>query len=167
MRTHVFKLHVHVQARCLQQSSNGSINSSHCVVLQSTSTLTVEHNLFPRRSNIFLHKKDATSKSTLYHPIGNGQCERYNGIIWKGVQLALKSHNLQFSNWEMVLPSVLHSMRSLLSTATNNTPHERLFTFQRRSMCGMSLPSRLTTSDKVMLRRYLRHTKNLCIHSLP
>ena len=102
----------------------------------------------------------ATSKTTPYHPIGNGQCERYNGIIWKGVQLALKSHNLQISNWEMVLPSVLHSIRSLLSTATNTTPHERFFAFQRRSMCGMSLPSWLTTSGNVMLRRYVRHTKN-------
>ena len=102
----------------------------------------------------------ATSKTTPYHPIRNGQCERYNGIIWKGVQLALKSHNLQISNWEMVLSSVLHSIRSLLSTATNTTPHERFFAFQRRSMCGMSLPSWLTTSGNVMLRRYVRHTKN-------
>ena len=90
----------------------------------------------------------------------NGQYERYNSIIWKGVQLALKSHNLQISNWEMVLPSVLHSIRLLLSIATNTTPHERFFAFQRRSMCGMSLPSWLTTSGNVMLRRYVRHTKN-------
>ena len=27
-------------------------------------------------------------------------------------------------------------------------------------MCGMSLPSWVTTSDNVMLRRYVRHTKN-------
>ena len=60
----------------------------------------------------------------------------------------------------MVLPSVLHLITSLLSTATNTTPHERFFAFQRRSMCGMSLPSWLTTSGNVMLRRYVRHTKN-------
>ena len=74
----------------------------------------------------------ATSKSTPYHPIGNGQCERYNGIIWNGVQLALESHNLQISNWEMVLPSVLQSIKSLMSTATNTTPHERFFSFHHQ-----------------------------------
>ena len=36
----------------------------------------------------------ATSKSLIYHPIGNSQIERYNGIIWKGVCLTLKSHGL-------------------------------------------------------------------------
>jgi hypothetical protein len=31
----------------------------------------------------------ATSRTTLYQQIGNGQVERYNGIIWKAVRLAL------------------------------------------------------------------------------
>ena len=75
----------------------------------------------------------ATCKSSIYHPIGNGQVERYNGIIWKGVCLALKGHGLPDSQWELVLPDVLHSIRSLLSTATNTTPHERFFSFERRS----------------------------------
>ena len=107
-----------------------------------------------------IQKGIVISKSTPYHPIGNGQCERYNGIIWKGVQLAIKSHNLQISNWEMVLPSVLYLFISLLLSVTNTTPHERFFSFHRRSVCGMSLPSWLTASGNVMLRRYVRHTKN-------
>ena len=160
MITHVLHLHFHVQTR-LRQSSNVSVKSSHCEVPQATSTLIVAwiNIYFPGDQTLSTQKGISTSKSTPYHPIGNGQCERYNDI-WKGVQLALKSHNLQISNWAMVLPSVLHSIRSLLSTATNTTPHERYFSFQRRSMCGMSLPSWLTTSGNVMLRRYIRHTKN-------
>lgn len=72
----------------------------------------------------------AMSKTTPYHPIGNGQAERYNGIIWKSVRLYLKSMNLPDSQWELVLPDALHSIRSLLSTSTNATPHKRFFNFQ-------------------------------------
>ena len=78
----------------------------------------------------------ATSKSKPYHPIGNGQVERYNGIIWKTVRLSLKPKNLPDSQWEVVLPDALHSIRSLLSTSTNTTFRERFFSFQRRSSCG-------------------------------
>ena len=101
----------------------------------------------------------ATSKTTPYHPSGNGQCERYNGIIWKSVLLSLKSQQLALTQWELVLPNVLHSIRSLLSTSTNTTPHERFFGFQRRSPSGTSVPSWLTAPGKVMLRRFVRHSK--------
>ena len=33
----------------------------------------------------------ATSRTTPYNPQGNGQTERYNGIIYKTVELALKT----------------------------------------------------------------------------
>ena len=35
-----------------------------------------------------------TSRTTRYNPRGNGRVERYNGIIWKTVLLALRSKNL-------------------------------------------------------------------------
>ena len=97
----------------------------------------------------------ATSKTTPYHPIGNGQVERYNGIIWKAVRLSLKSANLRDSKWETVLPDALHSIRSLLSTSTNTTPHERFFNFQRRSSHGTSLPTWLQSPGPVLLRRHI------------
>ena len=59
----------------------------------------------------------------------------------------------------MVLSDVLHSIRSLLSTATNTTPHERFFGYQRRSSCGSSIPSWLSTLGPVMLRRFVHHSK--------
>ena len=102
----------------------------------------------------------ATSKTTPYHPIGNGQVERYNGIIWKSVRLSLKSMNLPDSRWELALPDALHSIRSLLSTSTNATPHERFFNFQRRSSFGTSLPSWLQNPGPVLLRRFVRLSKN-------
>ncbi len=102
----------------------------------------------------------ATSKTTPYHPMGNGQCERYNGIVWKSIRLALMTLSLPETQWEMVLPDALHSIRSLLSTSTNSTPHERFFTFQRRSTRGTSLPSWLSVPGPVMLRRFVRNNKN-------
>ena len=102
----------------------------------------------------------ATSRTTPYHPIGNGQCERYNGIIWKSVRLGLKSQNLPDTQWEVMLPEALHSIQSLLSTATNTTPHERFFGFERRSASGSSLPSWLSAPGPVMLRKFVRTSKN-------
>ena len=101
----------------------------------------------------------ATSRTSAYNPQGNGQVERYNGIIWKAVSLALESRGLPASNWEQVLPDALHSIRSLLCTATNSTPHERLFTFQRRSSSGHSVPSWLTTAETAFLRKRARQSK--------
>ncbi|XP_048579332.1 uncharacterized protein LOC125560931 [Nematostella vectensis] len=80
-----------------------------------------------------------SNRTTPYHPIGNGQVERYNGIICKAVQLALKSSNLPVTKWEQMLPDALHSIRSLLCTSTNTTPQERFFNFQRRSTHGTYL----------------------------
>lgn len=108
----------------------------------------------------FLHEKGiATSRTTPYNPQSNGQCERYNGIIWKTVNLALKTNKLPLSNWVDILPDALHSIRSLLSTATNCTPHERLFSYQRRSSTGHSVPSWLLTPGPVLLKRFVRNSK--------
>ena len=38
--------------------------------------------------------------------------------------------------------------------------HERFFGFQRRSPCGSSLPTWLSVPGNVMLRRFVRNSKN-------
>ncbi|XP_047132552.1 uncharacterized protein LOC124811250 [Hydra vulgaris] len=81
-------------------------------------------------------KRIAASNSTPYHSISNGQVERYNGLIWKNICLALKTHKIDVRNWEIVLSDALHSLCSLLSTATKCTPHERLLGCQG---CQMAL----------------------------
>ena len=79
----------------------------------------------------YLQKKGiACSRTIPYHPQGNGLVERYNGTIWKTVSLCLKSHNLPVKQWEMVIPDALHAIRTLISTATNCSPHDRIFNFQ-------------------------------------
>ena len=61
---------------------------------------------------------------------------------------------------ETVLPNALHSIRPLLNTATNATPHELFFNFNRRSRSKRSLPAWLSTQDPVMLLKFLRYHKN-------
>ena len=58
-----------------------------------------------------------------------------------------------------MLFEALHSIRSLLCTTTNTTPHERLFKYDRRSTTGSSLPSWLLTPGKVLFKRNVRHSK--------
>lgn len=107
-----------------------------------------------------LSKGIASSRSTPYHPQGNSQCERYNGVIWKAVKCALKSQNLAIQQWETVLPKVLNSIRSLLCTATGETPHSRFLSFTRRSNYGKTLPKWLSEPGTVLLRNFTRAGKN-------
>ena len=51
-----------------------------------------------------------TGRTTRYNPRGNGQVERYNGIIGKTIVLALRVKKLSLTHWEYVLPNVLHSI---------------------------------------------------------
>ena len=72
----------------------------------------------------------------------------------------LHSKGLHENSWENVLKDALHAVRSLLCTATNATPHERMFSFQRRSTCGKSLPHWLLVPGPVLLRRHVRQSKS-------
>ena len=108
----------------------------------------------------FQRRGIACSRTSVYNAPGNGQCERYNGIIWTAVKLALKSRKLDTRQWELVLPDALHSIRSLLCTATNQTPHKRLFNFRRKSSFGTSVPSWLSNQGPVYLKRHVRPSKN-------
>lgn len=58
-----------------------------------------------------------------------------------------------------MLNIALHSVRSLLCTATNTTPHERFFKHPRRSGNGTSLPTWLLTPGPVLLRSHVRSSK--------
>ena len=101
----------------------------------------------------------ACSRTTPYNPEGNGQIERFNGTLWKSIELALCSKTLSVENWEQVLPIALHSIRSLLCTATNMTPHDRIFNYSRRSSNGDSLPSWLMNSETVLMKKNFRASK--------
>ena len=109
-------------------------------------------------TNYFRNRGIASSHSTPYHPTGNSQVERFNGILWKAIRHALASAKLPVEQWESVLPNALHSNRSLLSTATNVTPHYRFFSFPRKSSQGVSLSSCLSPGS-VLLRKFVLSNK--------
>ena len=58
-----------------------------------------------------------------------------------------------------MLSDALHSVTSLLCTATNQTPYERIFNFQRRSTSGSSISSWLATPRPVLIKRHVRSSK--------
>ena len=113
-----------------------------------------------RLRDYLLQKGIASSRTTPYNPMGNAQCERYNGIIWKAVKCVMKSQDLPLSKWEIALPAALSSIRALLCTATGDTPHSRFLSFSRRSQYGKSLPDWLCTPGPVLLRKFVRAGKN-------
>ncbi|KAL0880953.1 hypothetical protein ABMA27_002114 [Loxostege sticticalis] len=75
----------------------------------------------------------ASSRTTPYNRQGNGQIE--------------------------LLPESLHSIRSLLCTASNCTPHERMFSHPRRTMNGQSMPTWLSSSGTALMKRNVRTSK--------
>ena len=99
----------------------------------------------------------ATSRTTPYNPQGNGQIERYNGIIWKSVTLDLKTRGLKVTEWESVLDNALFCIRSLVCTSTNSTPHERMFRHARRTTTGIATPTWL--KGPLYMRKFVRNNK--------
>ena len=107
----------------------------------------------------WLHTKGVpTSRTSPYNPQGNGQCERYNATIWNTVKHLCKSRGIDINEWETVLPDALHAIRSLLCTATNETPHERMFNHPRKSASGQALPSWLVPGP-VYLKKHVQKSK--------
>ena len=86
----------------------------------------------------------ATSQTTSYYSRGKGQCEKYNGIVWKAILGVFYAK---------------HSIRSLLCSSINCTPHERMFRHTRRSVSGMSLPSWLKPGP-IYVKRHVRNKGN-------
>ena len=121
------------------------------------SVLVVSVSVCHFKINEQTYSRPRLRKST-YHlgPRGNSQCERFNGIIWNTIKLALRTNGLEIANWEMVIPEVLHSLRSLLCTATNEVPHDRFLKFPRRSMFGTNAPIWMNEPGPVYVRKHVR-----------
>ena len=91
--------------------------------------------------DILVSKGIDCSRTTAYNPQGNGQIELFNGSTWRTITAALRSRALPIQYWQTVLPDALHSICSLLCTATNAAPHQLLFNYARCSSTGIAIPS--------------------------
>ena len=56
----------------------------------------------------------------------------------------------------MFIPEVLHSLQSLLCTATNEVPHDRFLKFSCRSMFGTNAPIWMTEPGPVHVRKHVQ-----------
>ena len=76
--------------------------------------------------------------------------------------MLLHSLKQDISNWESMLPTALHSIRSLLNSTTNCTPHERFFNYQRRSgsIGRKVLSSWLINPGPVLLKNFEKSSKD-------
>ena len=107
----------------------------------------------------YLDKGIASSRTTSYNPAGNEQVKHLNQTLWQTIQVGLKTHKLPFHHWQELLSDALHSVRSLLCSATNQTPHERIFNFLRISTSSSSIPFWVATPGPVLIKRHVRSSK--------
>ncbi|GFU60018.1 putative retrovirus-related pol polyprotein from transposon opus [Trichonephila clavipes] len=102
----------------------------------------------------------ATSRTIPYNPAGNGQIERYNGIIWKTIQLALKSNSMKFEQWEGVIQTALHSIRSLLKVQQQMPLlMNECFLILEDPHNGCSIPTWLTKPGPVLIKNQMPANK--------
>lgn len=89
------------------------------------------------------------------HPIIHAEMDKLNIIMtsYRTVNLALNLHDKQD---ELVLSDVLHSIRTLLCTSTNATPHKRFFKFQRKSTTGQAVSAWLSKPGKIFVKIHVR-----------
>jgi len=103
-----------------------------------------------------------TSRSTPYHPQGNSQVERLIGTFWRAVQCRLQALKKPPNRWDEEIVNALHSIRSLLCTATGETPHERFLVHRRRTgpEAKRSLPTWLMNPGPLLWRNFDRERKS-------
>ena len=107
------------------------------------------------------------SRTSGYNPQGNGQCERFNGIIWNTVQSRLQQDKLPNREWDTELGPALANIRTLHSEAIGTNPHSLFCRFDRR--CAhispvkrvdwtptMELPKWLAPGETVQLKVQVR-----------
>ncbi|KFD66313.1 hypothetical protein M514_21600 [Trichuris suis] len=91
------------------------------------------------------------TRTTPYHPSGNGQAERMNRTIWN---MLAKSMGTDESDWGLLLPKVMMAYRSTTHATTGQAPYVMMPGRQCR------MPEDITSrpsGTKLTPRRYVQH----------
>ena len=83
-------------------------------------------------------KEVAASRSTSYRPAGNGQAERYNGVVWRAITMSPRICPLGIGRMYFLMCQILSVLSCVLLLMKH---HERFFGFSRRSSSGASIPT--------------------------
>lgn len=54
------------------------------------------------RGRSFLPGELTTSLASPYNPTGNGQIERFSGVLWETITLSLRTKGLDLNHWEFL-----------------------------------------------------------------
>lgn len=106
----------------------------------------------------FLRNWGVTKSSTNpYNPRANGQCERFNGIIWRTVRCLMEDKQLRPEQWPSEVSVALSAIRSLKCRSTGSTPHELLLNFHRQHPSPIDGQDySLRVGESALLRRHVR-----------
>ncbi|KFD60515.1 hypothetical protein M514_27302 [Trichuris suis] len=92
------------------------------------------------------------TRTTPYHPSGNGHAERMNRTIW---DMLAKSIITEERDWDMVLPKVMKAYRATPHSSTGQSPYRMMFGRQCR------LPEDIIDCDSTPRRAPKRYIEQL------
>ena len=94
--------------------------------------------------------------SSPYHPEGNGTIERFHRFLKDKLAIRKTCKKSEWENWDMLLPSIVHSYNATPHTVTKQSPFRLLYGYEPRLPIDVSYLKRLTPSGRMDYDEYLR-----------